>query len=49
MTDTHRARRPVRRSQRLRAGLAREMFGPDTRIAKPTVEEYREVTSGDHH
>ncbi|MDH6583981.1 ubiquinol-cytochrome c reductase cytochrome b subunit [Streptomyces sp. SAI-133] len=49
LVDANGVRRPVRRSQRVRAGLARAMFGPDTRIAKPTVEEYREITSGDHH
>ncbi|MEV3909482.1 MULTISPECIES: cytochrome bc1 complex cytochrome b subunit [Streptomyces] len=49
LVDANGVRRPVRRSQRVRAGLARAMFGPDTRIEKPTVEEYREVTSGDHH
>ncbi|MFJ4199162.1 cytochrome bc complex cytochrome b subunit [Streptomyces sviceus] len=49
LTDANGVRRPVRRSQRVRAGLARAMFGPDTRIAKPTAEEYREITSGDHH
>ncbi|WP_020119969.1 hypothetical protein [Streptomyces canus] len=49
MTDANGLRRPVSRSQRLRAGLGRAMFGPGTRIAKPTVEECREVTSGDHH
>ncbi|WP_328975865.1 cytochrome bc complex cytochrome b subunit [Streptomyces canus] len=49
LVDANGVRRPVRRSQRVRAGLARAMFGPDTRIEKPTAEEYREVTSGDHH
>ncbi|MFF0088640.1 cytochrome bc complex cytochrome b subunit [Streptomyces canus] len=49
LVDANGVRRPVRRSQRVRAGLARAMFGPGTRIEKPTVEEYREVTSGDHH
>ncbi|MEU9169452.1 cytochrome bc complex cytochrome b subunit [Streptomyces sp. NPDC048420] len=49
LVDANGVRRPVKRSQRVRAGLARAMFGPDTRIEKPTVEEYREVTSGDHH
>jgi len=49
LEDANGVRRPVRRSQRVRASLARAMFGPETRIPKPTVEEYREVTSGDHH
>ncbi|GLP68516.1 cytochrome bc1 complex cytochrome b subunit [Streptomyces sp. TUS-ST3] len=49
LVDANGVRRPVRLSQRMRAGLARAMFGPDTRIPKPTAEEHREVTSGDHH
>ncbi|MEU0024016.1 cytochrome bc complex cytochrome b subunit [Streptomyces sp. NPDC006335] len=49
LVDANGVRRPVRRSQRVRAGLARAMFGPGTRIEKPTVEEYRELTGGDHH
>jgi ubiquinol-cytochrome c reductase cytochrome b subunit len=49
LVDANGVRRPVSRSRRVRAGLARAMFGPGTRIEKPTVEEYREVTSGDHH
>ncbi|WP_405474288.1 cytochrome bc complex cytochrome b subunit [Streptomyces canus] len=49
LVDANGVRRPVRRSQRVRAGLARAMFGPDTRIDKPTAKEYREITSGDHH
>ena len=49
LVDANGVRRPVRPSQRLRARLAQAMFGPGTRIAKPTAEEYRELTSGDHH
>ncbi|MCD7437687.1 cytochrome bc complex cytochrome b subunit [Streptomyces lincolnensis] len=49
LVDANGVRRPVKASQRVRARLARAMFGPDTRIEKPTVEEYRQVTSGDHH
>jgi ubiquinol-cytochrome c reductase cytochrome b subunit len=49
LVDANGVRRPVRRSQRVRAGLARAMFGPGTRIEKPTAEEYREITSGHHH
>jgi len=49
LVDANGVRRPVTVSQRLRARLARGMFGPDARIAKPTAEEYRELTSGDHH
>jgi ubiquinol-cytochrome c reductase cytochrome b subunit len=49
LVDAGGVRRRVKPSQRLRARLSRAMFGPDKRIEKPTVEEYREVTSGDHH
>ncbi|MFD5742476.1 cytochrome bc complex cytochrome b subunit [Streptomyces massasporeus] len=47
--DARGVRRKVKRSERLRARLAHAMYGPDARIEKPTVEEYREITSGDHH
>jgi ubiquinol-cytochrome c reductase cytochrome b subunit len=40
--------RKVRPTERLRARLARVMYGPGTHIPKPTPEEYRELTSGDH-
>jgi ubiquinol-cytochrome c reductase cytochrome b subunit len=46
--DAGGVRRRVKRSERLRARLAKAMFGPDARIEKPTVEEFREITSGDH-
>ncbi|MFI6010480.1 cytochrome bc complex cytochrome b subunit [Streptomyces sp. NPDC051243] len=49
LVDANGVRRRAAPSQRVRARLARAMFGPRTRITKPTVEEYREVTSGDHH
>ncbi|MFF0018389.1 cytochrome bc complex cytochrome b subunit [Streptomyces sp. NPDC005374] len=49
LVDANGVRRPVTLTRRARAGLARAMFGPDTRIAKPTAQEYREITSGDHH
>ncbi|NUR41053.1 MAG: ubiquinol-cytochrome c reductase cytochrome b subunit, partial [Streptomyces sp.] len=48
LVDAHGVRRPVTASMRVRARLARAMFGPETRIPKPTPEEYRELTSGDH-
>ncbi|PAZ15457.1 ubiquinol-cytochrome c reductase cytochrome b subunit [Streptomyces sp. SA15] len=48
LVDAGGVRRRVKPSQRLRARLSRAMFGPDTRIEKPTVEEFRELTSGDH-
>ncbi|MFB6936337.1 cytochrome bc1 complex cytochrome b subunit [Streptomyces chartreusis] len=46
--DANGVRRRVTPSQRVRARLARAMFGSASRIEKPTVEEYREVTSGEH-
>ncbi|MGC9540269.1 cytochrome b [Streptomyces sp. UG1] len=47
--DANGVRRRVTASQRVRARLALAMFGPRSRITKPTAAEYREVTSGDHH
>ncbi|WP_327716519.1 cytochrome bc complex cytochrome b subunit [Streptomyces sp. NBC_00490] len=49
LLDTNGVRRPVTVSQRVRARLAYVMFGPETRIPKPTAEEYRQISSGDHH
>jgi ubiquinol-cytochrome c reductase cytochrome b subunit len=49
LVDANGVRRPVKVTQRVRARLSRVMFGPETQIPKPTVEEYREITSGDHH
>ena len=46
--DAGGVRRKVKRSERLRARLAKAMYGPDARIEKPTVAEYREITGGDH-
>ncbi|MBZ9643697.1 cytochrome bc complex cytochrome b subunit [Streptomyces sp. PSKA30] len=47
--DANGVRRPVRVSQRVRARLARVMFGPGSHIPKPTREEYREITRGGGH
>ena len=47
VVDAGGVRRRVGPVDRLRARLARAMFGPGTRIPKPTVEEYREITGGD--
>ncbi|MFJ8633430.1 cytochrome bc complex cytochrome b subunit [Streptomyces sp. NPDC093568] len=47
--DANGVRRRVTVSERVRARLAEAMFGPRSRIPKPTVEEYQEITSGDHH
>ncbi|MGW2724607.1 cytochrome bc1 complex cytochrome b subunit [Streptomyces sp. NPDC001492] len=49
LVDANGVRRPVRPGQRVRARLARVMFGSESHIPKPTVEEYRELTRGDHH
>ncbi|MEV0225973.1 cytochrome bc complex cytochrome b subunit [Streptomyces sp. NPDC050704] len=49
LVDANGVTRKVRTSQRLRARLARAMYGQDTYIPKPTVEEYRELTSSDEH
>jgi ubiquinol-cytochrome c reductase cytochrome b subunit len=49
LVDANGVRRPVKAGQRMRARLARVMFGSESHIPKPTVEEYRELTSGDHH
>ncbi|GAA2282832.1 cytochrome bc complex cytochrome b subunit [Streptomyces hawaiiensis] len=46
--DAGGVRRRVKRSERLRARLAKAMYGPDAQIEKPTGEQYREITSGDH-
>ncbi|MFD7401330.1 cytochrome bc complex cytochrome b subunit [Streptomyces sp. NPDC059866] len=47
--DANGVPRPVTVSQRVRARLARAMFGPDSHIPKPTREEYREITRGGGH
>ena len=49
LVDANGVRRPVKPGQRVRARLARVMFGTESHIPKPTVEEYKELTSGDHH
>ncbi|MFM9674985.1 cytochrome bc1 complex cytochrome b subunit [Streptomyces brasiliscabiei] len=49
VVDANGVRRRVRRVDRIRARLARAMFGPGTRIPKPTAEEYREISGGGHH
>ena len=41
--------RRSRRSDRVRARLARAMYGPGTQIPKPTAEEYLELNRGDGH
>ncbi|WP_055714352.1 cytochrome b [Streptomyces torulosus] len=49
LVDANGVRRRVRPVDRLRARLAHAMFGPGTRVPKPTPEEYRRLTGGDHH
>ncbi|MGW2049440.1 cytochrome bc1 complex cytochrome b subunit [Streptomyces sp. NPDC001858] len=49
LVDHNGVRRPVTAAQRVRARLARAMFGQDTHVPKPTPEEYRELTSGSGH
>ncbi|MFG3658949.1 cytochrome bc complex cytochrome b subunit [Streptomyces sp. NPDC047706] len=44
--DANGVRRRVTVSRRVRARLARAMFGPGSHIPKPTPEEYREITRG---
>ncbi|AVV47566.1 ubiquinol-cytochrome c reductase cytochrome b subunit [Streptomyces sp. P3] len=46
LVDHNGVRRPVTVSQRVRARLARAMYGADGHIPKPTPEEYRELTGG---
>jgi ubiquinol-cytochrome c reductase cytochrome b subunit len=47
--DANGVRRPLRRSDRLRARLSRAMYGPGTYVPKPTVEEYRALHGGNGH
>ncbi|WP_327187595.1 cytochrome bc1 complex cytochrome b subunit [Streptomyces sp. NBC_01334] len=49
LVDHNGVRRPVTVSQRVRARLARAMFGADSHIPKPTPEEHRELTGGPGH
>ncbi|MET7653196.1 MULTISPECIES: cytochrome bc complex cytochrome b subunit [unclassified Streptomyces] len=49
LVDHNGVRRPVRVSQRVRARLARAMFGADSHIPKPTPKEHRELTGGSGH
>ncbi|MFE3884294.1 cytochrome bc complex cytochrome b subunit [Streptomyces lydicus] len=47
--DENGVARKVPRSQKLRAKLSKTYYGEDNVIAKPTVEEYKEITSGHGH
>ncbi len=42
------ARKPTR-SEKLRVKLSKGLYGEDNQIAKPTVEEYKEITSSHGH
>ncbi|MEV0369414.1 ubiquinol-cytochrome c reductase cytochrome b subunit [Streptomyces sp. NPDC050636] len=47
--DENGVKRKVSRSQKLRAKLSKSYYGEDNVIPKPTVEEYKEITSGHGH
>ncbi|MFE0102555.1 cytochrome bc complex cytochrome b subunit [Streptomyces sp. NPDC059009] len=51
LVDEHGVARPVTRGMRLRARLAKAMYGPGAQVAKPTAEEYLQVHRGEgtHH
>ncbi|MEU5030853.1 cytochrome bc1 complex cytochrome b subunit [Streptomyces milbemycinicus] len=47
--DENGVRRKIKGSQKLRAKLSKGYYGEDNVIPKPTVEEYKEITSGHGH
>jgi ubiquinol-cytochrome c reductase cytochrome b subunit len=47
--DENGVERKVKASEKLRAKLSKSYYGPDGQIPKPTVEEYKEITSGHGH
>ncbi|MFE3549269.1 cytochrome bc complex cytochrome b subunit [Streptomyces kronopolitis] len=47
--DENGVERKLSRSQKLRAKLSKSYYGEDNVIAKPTVDEYKEITSGHGH
>ncbi|MEX2975261.1 cytochrome bc complex cytochrome b subunit [Streptomyces sp. C184] len=47
--DENGVQRKLPRTQKLRAKLSKSYYGEDSVIAKPTVEEYKEITSGHGH
>lgn len=47
--DENGVERKLSRAQKLRAKLSKSYYGEDNVIAKPTVEEYKEITSGHGH
>ncbi|MET7716613.1 cytochrome bc complex cytochrome b subunit [Streptomyces sp. NPDC005407] len=47
--DENGVRRKVKLTEKLRAKLSKGYYGGDSQIPKPTVEEYKEITSGHGH
>ncbi|MGW7578227.1 cytochrome bc1 complex cytochrome b subunit [Streptomyces sp. NPDC054765] len=47
--DENGVERKLSRAQKLRAKLSKSYYGEDNVIAKPTAEEYKEITSGHGH
>jgi ubiquinol-cytochrome c reductase cytochrome b subunit len=47
--DENGVERKVKRTEKLRAKLSKGYYGGDSQIPKPTVEEYKEITSGHGH
>ncbi|MEU6082040.1 ubiquinol-cytochrome c reductase cytochrome b subunit, partial [Streptomyces sp. NPDC047108] len=47
--DENGVRRKIKRTQKLRARMSKGFYGQDSQIAKPTAEEYREITEGHGH
>jgi ubiquinol-cytochrome c reductase cytochrome b subunit len=47
--DENGVERKVKGPQKLRAKLSKAYYGEDNQIPKPTVEEYKEITSGHGH
>ncbi|MGW2845472.1 ubiquinol-cytochrome c reductase cytochrome b subunit, partial [Streptomyces sp. NPDC001274] len=47
--DENGVERKVSVLQKLRARLSKGLYGEDNQIAKPTAEEYKEITSGHGH
>jgi ubiquinol-cytochrome c reductase cytochrome b subunit len=49
LVDANGVERQVKGGQRVRAGSPRRCSDQNAQIPKPTVEEYKELTSGEHH
>ncbi|NWF30358.1 cytochrome bc complex cytochrome b subunit [Streptomyces sp. PKU-EA00015] len=47
--DENGVRRKIGRMEKLRAKLSKGYYGGDNQVAKPTVDEYKEITSGHGH